>query len=644
MPSTFCRPCALEMPKAGKSKYKPASDYGAIGNLRTVALVGRDGSIDWCCFPHLDDKSVFAAVLDHGKGGRFRVSARDSEPTSQRYIKGTNALETVFQSSEGRLVVTDFMPVWGDLDRARKSRYLSEIHRILRCDGGRVDVEVEWSPRPDYARAFFDIKPAPRGWVVTGAGPSMTLGGLSEAEAGIAAESGPLLRGGFRMRGGEQQVLVNRWDSVDTGQRLSDSLELLRRTVTAWRRWAYKEKSVASREWAGEWLSRIIRSELALKLLVHADTGAVAAAASTSLPETIGGVRNWDYRYAWIRDAAFTVQALSSFGHEMEAIDFLYWTERVSMAHSEERPEVQIMYRLNGETEMEERELSHLEGYRGSRPVRVGNGAAEQLQLDVYGEILDSAYELLRRGHELEPKLMSFLSGVADRACSIWREPDHGIWEMRGGKRHYVYSKVMVWAALDRALLLAERFGLRGNISRWRRSRQNIQETVLRHGYSSERHAFVQAFGSEDMDASNLLFPLHEFLPFDDPRIQGTIDRTVEDLQENGLVYRYRADDGLPGEEGAFGLCTFWLVDSLALTGRLDEAWEVFEGIASRSNHVGLFAEQLDAETGEFLGNFPQAFTHIGLINSALFLAYAEGREIGGPPLVGTPEHRVMPR
>jgi len=619
--------------------YKPISDYSAIGNLRTVALVGRDGSIDWCCFPHIGRGSVFAAILDAQKGGRFHIAPAGVAQGEQHYIEDTNIIETIFNSDGGRLTVTDFMPLWKNIDTGKTTHAPHEIHRLLRCEGGRVDVEIEWSPRLDYARVPTEIERVDGGWMANADNMRMVLGGIAGGEA--IDRFGPVLRARLQMRDGEQKVLVTRWDSDDAACSLEASMEEQRRTIDAWRSWVHKERAIDTREWAGKWLPQVVRSELALKLLVHADTGAIAAAPTTSLPETIGGVRNWDYRYTWIRDAALTIQALSALGHEKEAIDFLYWAERVSEARGEEGFEVQIMYGLHGETDLQERELPHLEGYRGSRPVRIGNGAAEQLQLDIYGELLDSGYELLRRGHKLEPKVMNFLSNVANRACEIWQTADFGIWEIRDKPRHFVYSKVMVWLALHRAVHLSEKYGLPGDAKRWRRARNAIYNEVLKHGYNTKVGAFTQAFDTANLDASNLLIPMHEFLPFEDPRVQGTIDRTIEQLMENNLVYRYRADDGLPGKEGGFGLCTFWLIDVLALSGRLDEAWNIFEATAARANHVGLFSEQFDPRTGEFLGNFPQAFSHIGLINSILFLSYAEGKKIPGPALVGTLEHRA---
>ncbi len=623
--------------------YKAISDYAAIGNLRSVALIGCDGSLDWCCFPHLDRASVFAAILDKKSGGRFRIRMSGQERGEQAYIKDSNVLETFFRDGEAGLTLTDVMPLWGDIRGCGASEAPGEIQRILHCWGGQVEVEVEWSPRFDYARARTRIERCPGGWLASGGDQIMVLAGLEDAEIGDEGH-GPVLRARFRMGPGDKRALVTRWDSCNTRCDINESLDVAERTARVWSDWAHMEGTVHKHEWAGQWLPLIMRAELVCKMLIHADTGAITAAPTTSLPEHIGGVRNWDYRYSWIRDASMTAQALTSLGHGIEAMQFLHWMERVSAARAERGWELQIMYGLHGETNLDEYELGHLEGYKGSRPVRIGNLAARQFQLETYGEILNTAYELVRRGEQLEPSLWSFLGRVVDHVEEVWREPDHGIWEFRGEPQHLTYSKIMAWVVFDRALLLAEGHGFEGDVDRWRRDRDTIYDAVLERGYNRKIRAFTHAFDSEELDAANLRIPLLEFLPPDDSRVQETIDRTLSQLTEDGLVYRYRLDDGLPGEEGAFGLCTFWMVDVLCLSGRLQEARDVFERAVRHVNHVGLMAEQFDPRTGEHLGNFPQAFSHLGLINSALCLAWAEGREIPEHALVGTPEHRAHTR
>jgi GH15 family glucan-1,4-alpha-glucosidase len=627
-----------------RPRYKPIADYAVIGNLRTVALVGRDGSIDWCCFPHLSSPSVFAALLDIGRGGSFSVAPVGVRRAEQRYIDGTNVLETIFSADGARLTITDFLPLKGDIEGKGGSEAPAEIHRVLHCEGGDLEIEVRWAPRFDYARKHPTFHRVEGGWLaagksVDGAGLRMTLSGIEEGEV-VEGGDGPSVSGRIRLSSGDRTVLVSRWDTRSAAAGLHDSMDRLGETVETWRRWVHTRDAEQAKEWAGSWLPLVTRSELALKLLTHADSGAIAAAGTTSLPEAIGGVRNWDYRYCWIRDASLTVQALIALGHSREAMEFLNWAEHVSEVREKEDWTLQIMYGLHGESDLEEFELDHMEGYRGSSPVRVGNAASEQRQLDIYGELLNSAYELVRRGEELSDEMKEFLTRIADRACADWNKPDYGLWEVRHGTFHFTYSKMMVWLALGRAAYLTDRIGLEGDVERWKGTRDLICQQVFEKGYDREVDAFVQSFGSKELDASNLLIPFYEMLPYDDPRVQNTIDRTLEHLTTNGLVYRYHAEDGLPGPEGAFGLCTYWLVDALSLSGRLDEAWEIFEGVSRRANHVGLFPEQFDPESGDFLGNFPQAFTHIGLINSRLYLAHAEGARLPGPSLLGTPEHR----
>lgn len=622
--------------------YLPISAYGAIGDLRTAALVGNNGSIDWCCLPEIDDPSVFAALLDDKKGGRFRIGLPDGGAGEQSYIKDSNVLRTTFRSAQGEVMLTDLMPLpRGLLRDAPRAR--SEICRLLECTSGSLELEVEWSPRFDYAQDVPVISEEDGGWYAKGKRDGMFLGGLRPEEAELDARRSSL-RGRVRMRSGEGRALVARWGRGPADHDLLSAIELRDRTVDGWRAWVHGGEPIHQPDWAREHYPLLIRSELVLKMLTNVDTGAIVAAPTTSLPEAMGGSRNYDYRYAWIRDASMAAQALTTLGHEKEAIDLLLWIEEVSAERSGgARP--QIMYGVHGESDLEEIELPHLEGYMGSRPVRIGNEAAQQIQLEAPGEVLNTAYELARRGYRLSDRTLRFLSRVMDLTLSIWREPDYGIWEVRGEPRHFTYSKVMLWVAFDRALQLDQMQHLEGDKGQWRRTREEIKKEVLENGFNDEVGAFVQSYGSKRMDASNLRIPLQEFLPFDDPRVQGTIDRTMERLMENGLVHRYQEDDLQHwGEEGSFGICTCWLVDALALSGRVVEAREVFEGYVRRSNSLALMPEQIDPADGTFLGNYPQAFSHIGLINSVLYLAYAEGRLSTEHHLIGTREHRMKVR
>jgi GH15 family glucan-1,4-alpha-glucosidase len=628
------------MSKLRRTGYLPIESYGVIGNLRTAALVGLDGSIDWCCMPELDSPSVFGAILDRARGGCFRVAPAGKWTSAQRYREGTNVLETSFLAEGGRLTVTDFLPLWDTIVGANDPVTAPEIHRVVRCEEGSIEVEVEWSPRFDYARSPGRVIEVSGGYLAIAGAHRLALGGISRDIAEVREEEhGPVVRARIRLAAGDSLPLLTRYNAECAPTDHARSEARLRETVRVWQEWTSEGERLESPALDGRWHDQLVRSALVLKLLSHPDSGAIAAAASTSLPEEIGGVRNWDYRFSWIRDAAFTAQALVALGHDAEALDFLIWAEAVCM-HDSAGADLQIMYGLHGQTELPEIELSHLEGYRGSRPVRIGNGAAKQKQLDIYGELLGAAYEYLRLGGQLGPSVRAFLAAVADRAATAWREPDEGIWEVRGPPRHFVYSKVMCWVALDRAVRMAERWGLRGRVGLWRRERNAVRRAILAEGFDADVGAFVQSVGSTALDASNLLIPVLEFLPFDDARVQGTIDRILEHLTEDGLVYRYRAPDGLPGGEGAFVLCTFWLADALTLSGRRAEARDIFNGMAERANHLGLYAEEIDPRNGQFLGNFPQAFSHIGFINSALYLARCHGLPARGPAPIGSRAHR----
>lgn len=618
----------------------PIADYGVIGNLRTLALVGTSGSIDWCCFPDVDASSVFAALLDPRRGGHFRVAPVRPYGVSRRYLDATNVLETTFDAEGGRLVVTDFMPLRGSIEPGESHEAPPEIHRLLHAEGGRVEVEVSWAPRFDYARAMPRFHTVPNGVVATATDERIVLAGLPEARPDAAAPEGPIVEARFTLEPGEVRPLVLRWDSADATCARSLSLRALEDTVQSWRAWARKPEATGDRAWAGYWNEHVIRSELTLKLLTYAPTGAIVAAGTTSLPETLGGVRNWDYRYAWIRDAGLAAQALFAMGHRREAEVFIDWAEYHARTHGEERWGLRLMYDVHGAAELPENTLDHLAGYADSQPVRVGNGASDQLQLDVFHELISAAYEITRLGGDLVVDTWPFLAHLATRASEVWPHDDAGIWEMRNDPAPFVYSKAMVWTALDRALRLADEGRIAGDTAKWTAARNRVRAETLARGYNEDLGAFTLIYDGDALDAANLLFPVHEFLPVEDPRVRSTIDRTLERLTANDLVYRYRVDDGLPGEEGAFALCTFWMVDALALSGRLDEAYRIFDGITARVNDLGLLSEQIDPNSGAFLGNFPQAFSHIGLINSALYLAHMEGRETPVAAPMGTKAHR----
>lgn len=612
-------------------QYAPIEDYAAIGNLRTIALVGLDGAIDWCCFPYLDSPSVFGALLDSQKGGRFQIApARDDFDAGQHYFEHTNVLCTQMRTGGGAFDIVDCMPVTGDLAGCGYSEARPEIHRFIRGTSGEVDAELIWEPRFNCARGSTAFKRITGGVLARCGSQIMSIGGIPGDVEVQQTEHGPRLRARFTVSSGDEFCIITRWRTTNTRTEVDRCRRTINKTIDAWRRWVHKSTATGMREWAGPYRDLVIRSELALKLMSQADTGAMAAAATTSLPETVGGVRNWDYRYAWIRDAAQVARSFFALGHTEELDCFIEWAEQAPFLHGQDHQELSIMYPLHPETGMEEVELSHLEGYRGSSPVRVGNEASQQLQLDIYGELLGAVHERVRLEQRFDSDVAPFLEAIANRACDQWHQPDFSIWEPRNGPDQFVYSKFMVWVALDRACQLHEHGFLDGELALWRSTQKRVHQWVLEHGYNDDIDAFVQIAGDGQLDAANLLMPIYGFLPVGDPRVQNTIDRTLQELTVDDLVYRYHAADGLPGQEGAFVLCTFWLVDALTQSGRLDEAYRIFDGLADRANHVGLLSEQIDPSTGDFLGNFPQAYSHVGLINSALGLAEAEGRYCAG--------------
>lgn len=585
-------------------------DYGLIGDTQTAALVGRDGSIDWLCMPRFDSGACFAGLLGTERHGRWLIAPRGQpNATRRRYRDGTLILETEFETEEGTVRLIDFMP---PRERA------PDVVRIVEGVSGRVPMEMQLVIRFDYG----SIVP----WV-------------RRVDAALACIGGPdaiCLRTPVETRG-ENLTTVAEF-SVSKGERvpftltwfpscdaLPDEVEPERALKDAeawWRGWSDRCR------YAGDWRDAVLRSLTVLKAMTYAPTGGIVASATTSLPEQIGGVRNWDYRFCWLRDATFTLYSLIVAGYVDEARDWRDWLLR---AVAGDPSEIQIMYGPAGERRLTELELSWLPGYEGSRPVRIGNAAAAQLQLDVYGEVMDALFQARKAGLELMPTAWALQKKMLDYLESGWREPDEGIWEVRGPRRHFTHSKVMAWVAADRAVKAVETQGVDGPVDRWRRLRAEIHEEVCREGFDAERGSFVQYYGSNLLDASLLMIPLVGFLPAEDERVRGTLAATRRELCRDGFVMRYLEDeaadvDGLPPGEGAFLLCTFWLADNLNLAGRAEEAREIFERLLGLRNDLGLFSEQYDPRKDRMVGNFPQAFSHIGLVNTAYNLS-----EPGGP-------------
>ena len=591
--------------------YKPIENYGVIGDMHSVALVANDGSIDWCCLPHFDSPSVFASILDYKKGGHFRISILHQSSHRQLYLPETNILITRFLSKEGVGEVTDFMPVV-----ARHKKKAHQIIRIAKAVRGSLHFVMECQPAYDYARARHETVLHPQGVVFEAEGAAFSLKSpvpLKKDGHGVTSN--------FVLNPGEQAIFIFSYykNSNDIAIYENDvnGQEELRRTTRFWRQWLYRGK------YNGRWREHVERSALALKLLTFEPTGAIVAAATCSLPEELGGERNWDYRYTWIRDAAFTIYAFLRLGYKEEATQFMQWLENRVREQDAHTGPLQIMYRIDGSSEIPEFQLDHLEGYRGSGPVRIGNAAADQLQLDIYGELIDSVYMydkyVTRISYDFWLKMRRMLRWVARH----WDSPDEGIWEVRTERQQFVYSKMQCWVAIDRGLRLAQKHGLPNNREWLRSMRDRIYESIMQNGWNADRNSFVQCYGSDALDASNLLMPLVRFVSPSDPRMQGTIDRILEELTSDSLVYRYEvgkgSGDGLAGQEGTFSVCTFWLVEALTLAGRTDEARLIFEKMLTYANPLGLYAEQIGPQ-GDALGNFPQAFTHLGLISAAFAL------------------------
>ncbi|MDS0299598.1 glycoside hydrolase family 15 protein [Halogeometricum sp. S1BR25-6] len=597
-----------------QADFKPLEHYGVIGNLETCALVGRDGAVDWCCLPHVYSPSVFAAILDPDVGGRFAVAPAGEFESEQAYLSRTNVLQTTFETASGTMTVTDFMPVVEANNEEQPD--VRGLYRKVTCTEGSVEVAVEFDPQFDYGRADTSVDAVTDGVTATGDDGHLYL----STPTPLNAEDGTA-RATYRLDAHDTQWYVLQYD-MDSPTDAEDCERLLEETAQYWREWAH---SCVESEclFGGRAHEYVVRSELVLKLLNYRETGALVAAPTTSLPENVGGVRNWDYRYSWIRDGGITVRALTNLGHVEEAADYVHRFLKLSLRG--DSAEVRPLYGVEGDGELEEEELGHLRGYRDSRPVRIGNEAAEQQQLDVYGDLVLAMYQRFwSDGQNVTDEDWKALCDIADYVCEHWDDEGAGIWELRGEPRHLVYSKVMCWVALDRSIRLADRTGREGPVDRWQEYREEIKETVLERGFDEDLNSFTQSFEGDELDASSLLIVLSGILPFDDERIVGTVDAVREHLTtDDGLVFRYE-DDGLPGEEGAFVFCSFWLVDALVATDRVEEAWDVFESVLEHASPLGLFAEEINPDSGRQIGNFPQGFSHIGLINSALYLREAE--------------------
>jgi alpha,alpha-trehalase len=599
--------------------YPGIGDYALIGDCHTAALVARDGSVDWLCPGRFDAPAVFCRMLDRARGGSLRTRPSADFSSERRYLPHTNVLETTFSTAAGTARLTDLMPIHRR-SSSRRGYDVGTSQRLLRLvEGvaGEVELEVRCKPTFDYARV--DPKIA----VVRDVGAVASGGSqfLALACGGVRLEQRDgEVTGRFTVKAGERRWIVltcaddpDRADEALYPVRLDAQLE---RTLEYWTHWTRQCT------YAGPYRAEVERSALVLKLLTYEPTGAIVAAPTTSLPEEVGGVRNWDYRFTWLRDSSLILYALMTIGYEEEAADFIHFLEGAVGADSSAAP--QIMYGIDGRRHLPERTLDHLEGYRGSRPVRIGNAAASQRQLDIYGEVMRAALQRYDVDEAPDADAWRVLRGLVQQAAEHWSETDRGIWEVRGQPRPFLYGKLMCWSAVDSGVHLAEQYQLQAPLDAWRATRDEIRQAILERGYDADLGAFTQYFGGAVLDASALMIPRIGFLPATDARVRSTIDRIKRDLTRGGLVYRYRTADGLAGGEGAFTLCTYWLADALALTGEVDEAHRLFESMRRYLNDVGLLSEEIDPSSGEPLGNFPQGFSHLALIGAAVDLARAE--------------------
>ena len=589
--------------------YLPIAEHGFVGDLHSVALVGTNGTIDWLCLPAFDSPSVFGSLLDANQGGYFALAAAIHARTRQFYLPDTNVLITRFFAEEGVGEIQDFMliqdPPTGEGQR---------LIRRVQCVRGTVPFRMRAAPRFNYGSQPHSVSVARDGVLFNSPELSLYLGStepLAIDEHDAVAE--------FTLK--ESEVAVFSLEQVGSstefrvGQK-EETLEQLMATVHFWWDW------ISASSYRGRWREVVHRSALTLKLLTYAPTGAIIAAPTTSLPEQLGGERNWDYRYVWIRDAAFCVHALLQLGFRDEASAFMNFLTRCAAPEGSPTGPLQVMYGIDGRTDLTERELPGLEGYRGSAPVRVGNAAARQLQLDIYGELMDSVYLYDKWVQPLSSDEWEAVRTRTNWVCDNWDQPDEGIWETRGGRKKFLYSRLMCWVAVERAIRIAVHRGLPADQGRWSRVRDDIYSAIMQTGWSSERQAFVQHEGSNVLDASVLMLPLAKFISPTDPKWLSTLDQLFATLVSDSLVYRYDPEaspDGLRGQEGTFTVCSFWYVDALTRAGRLDEARILFEKMLTYANHLGLYAEQI-GRAGEQQGNFPQALTHLALISAAYSL------------------------
>lgn len=602
------------------------SDYGLIGNCRTSALVSKFGSLDWCCFPYFDSPSYFAAILDRNRGGHFSIAPCNPFRSDQRYLPDTNVLETRFEIDSGSARLLDCFTVTSEAEKARTFCPPNEVLRIVEGVSGEIEFAVTFAPKPHYSAHPHEMKDLGRMGITFPCGHDelrLISDFDSRSYSWTEVEGTPVGRARFTLKAGEKRIFSLFYHQTAPAiiPALGDcALLRLARTVEFWKEW------VSRHTYRGEYEAEVKRSALILKLMTFAPSGAVMAAPTTSLPEVIGGERNWDYRFGWLRDASFTMKALMKLGYVDEAKAYLNWMLDTGAAS---KNDYKILYSLFGATSAQERDLPWFSGFRGSKPVRVGNAAQAQFQLDIYGEVLDSVLTYVQEGKApLDGEMRRFLLGMAVQVSKHWEQPDDGIWEPRAARSHHVHSKVMAWVAMDRLSKLCRIFGWKTNqFQSYESTADAIRASIETYGFSSEINSYTQTYGSHFLDSSVLIMPMMGFSDPHSERFKATIQAIRKSLGQGDLLYRYlEQDDGLQGKEGCFAICTPWLVEALAATGDFQEAHRIFDKFLARSNPQGLWPEEIDPHTGEFLGNYPQAFTHIGIINAAVALSEINAR------------------
>jgi GH15 family glucan-1,4-alpha-glucosidase len=605
--------------------YPPIAEHGLIGDLQTAALVTTDGCVDWFCCPRFDAPSVFGSLLDRDQGGRFRIAADSPDRVvRQLYFPDTAILITRFMTIDGVGEVIDFMPV----EDSHRASDRHRLVRVLRCVRGRMRFLVDCAPRFDYGRQAHQLEVTEHGAVFRGPGLELTLHGPAGLE-----RSGDDVHGTITLQAGQVDGLMVESAAEGPPRPLQreELLDMFTDTARFWRGW------LAKSTYRGRWREMVARSAITLKLMTYAPTGALVAAPTAGLPEQVGGERNWDYRFTWVRDGSFSVHALLGLGFTEEAEAFARWlNDRAAEQAGDASGPLKIMYRIDGSSDLDEQLLDHWDGYAGSKPIRIGNGAADQLQLDIYGEMLDSLWLADQHGLPVGHPGWTKLAELTDWLCENWDQPDEGIWETRGGRQNFTYGRLMCWVALDRMVRLAREHGRPAALSRWISERDRLYNWIMEHGWNEHRRAFTQHDETEVLDASLLMMPIVGFVSPRDPLWLSTLDAMETELVSDSLVYRYdpgASPDGLLGHEGTFSICTFWYVDALARSGRLEQARLAFEKMFTYANHLGLYAEEI-GQTGEQLGNFPQAFTHLSLINAAIKLDSQLDQVAGRDPTV----------